>query len=177
MLFQGWGPLLRTIVVGVTAYALLVMFLRISGKRTLSKLNAFDLVVTVALGSTLSSILINQRVSLAQGALAIGLLIALQFTITWSSVRAPWLRRIMAGEPTMLLYRGMMLHAAMRRTRVSEEEIRAAARGRGFASLDDIGAIVLETDGSLSVMGNANAIDANQSTSLKGVHRPAMGNQ
>lgn len=55
MLFQGWPGLARTAVVGSMAYAGLVLFLRISGKRTLSKLNAFDLVVTVALGSTLAA--------------------------------------------------------------------------------------------------------------------------
>ena len=53
MLFQGWAGIGRTLLVGTLAYATLVLFLRISGKRTLSKLNAFDLVVTVALGSTL----------------------------------------------------------------------------------------------------------------------------
>ena len=51
--FQGWGGIARTLVVGVIAYAGLVLILRLSGKRTLSKLNAFDFVVTVAFGSTL----------------------------------------------------------------------------------------------------------------------------
>lgn len=48
MIFQDWEGVVRTILVGVLAYATLVIFLRISGKRTLAKLNAFDLVVTVA---------------------------------------------------------------------------------------------------------------------------------
>ena len=50
------------------AYAALVLFLRISGKRTLAKLNAFDLVVTVALGSTLSAIILQESIALAKGA-------------------------------------------------------------------------------------------------------------
>ena len=55
MLFQDWGGIVRTVVVGSLAYVTLVLFLRVSGKRTLAKLNAFDLVVTVALGSTLGN--------------------------------------------------------------------------------------------------------------------------
>ena len=56
--FNGWGNLLRVIVVGLLAYATLIFFLRISGNRTLSKMNAFDLIVTVALGSTLATVLL-----------------------------------------------------------------------------------------------------------------------
>ena len=70
-LYQGPEGILRTIIVGVLAYAALIIFLRISGKRTLSKLNAFDLVVTVALGSTLSSILVQKSIALAEGATAL----------------------------------------------------------------------------------------------------------
>ncbi|MCA9113241.1 MAG: hypothetical protein KDA52_25030, partial [Planctomycetaceae bacterium] len=65
MLFSGWDSLVRTLVVGVLAYVALVILLRISGKRTLSKLNAFDLVVTVALGSTLATVLLNRNIALA----------------------------------------------------------------------------------------------------------------
>lgn len=85
--FGGWGGLGRTLVVGALAYGALVFMLRISGKRTLSKMNAFDLVVTVALGSTLATVLLNRSVPLAEGVVALGLLIALQFGITWASVR------------------------------------------------------------------------------------------
>ena len=57
MFFDGWSGILRMLAVGVPAYAALVLLLRIGGKRTLAKLNAFDPAVTVALGSTLASAL------------------------------------------------------------------------------------------------------------------------
>ncbi|MEO6887893.1 MAG: DUF421 domain-containing protein, partial [Ktedonobacteraceae bacterium] len=59
MFFTTWATLLRTVVVGVLAYIALVVFVRISGKRTLSKMNAFDLIVTISLGSTLASALLS----------------------------------------------------------------------------------------------------------------------
>jgi uncharacterized membrane protein YcaP (DUF421 family) len=77
MLFDSWAGLGRVLVVGTLAYVALVLLLRISGKRTLTKLNAFDLVVTVALGSTLATVLLSKSVALAEGALALCLLISL----------------------------------------------------------------------------------------------------
>lgn len=144
--------LLRTLAVGIAAYAALVLMLRLSGKRTLSKLNAFDLVVTVALGSTLSSILLDKTVSLAQGVLAFATLIALQFVVTWSSIRYRPLRGIVTGEPTLVFFRGEYLPASLRRVRMTEAEIEASIRSAGVAALSDVEAVVLETDGSLSVV-------------------------
>lgn len=152
MFFSGWDSLLRTLVVGALSYVVLVVFLRLSGKRTLSKMNAFDLIVTVALGSTLATVLLTKDVTLADGVLALGLLIGLQFAVTWSSVRAQWVRQLVTGEPMMLLYRGQVLPAALRRARVTEAEVLAAVRSAGLASLADVEAVVLETDGSFSVV-------------------------
>lgn len=152
MLFDGWDSVLRTLVVGVLAYITLVVFLRISGKRTLSKLNAFDLVVTVALGSTLANVLLNNDVALADGVLAFALLISLQFIVTWSSVRVRWVRRLATGEPLLLLYRGQYLPLALRKARVTEDEVQAAIRSAGIGSLYKVQAVVLETDGSFSVV-------------------------
>jgi uncharacterized membrane protein YcaP (DUF421 family) len=169
MFFNGWESLFRTLVVGVLAYIALITFLRFSGKRTLSKMNAFDLVVTVALGSTLATVLLTKGVALAEGALAFAILIVLQFAVTWSSVRARWVRQIVTGEPLMLLYRGEFLAAALRHARVTEDEVRAAVRSAGLASMNEVEAVVLETDGSFSVVRP----DAREGgSSLEGVQRP-----
>lgn len=169
MLFNGWFALLRTTVVGILAYAALVVFLRLSGKRTLAKMNAFDLIVTVSLGSTLATIALSKDVALAQGLLALALLVALQFVITWSSVRWGWVRRTITGEPSLLLFRGEYLHAALRRARVTEEEIRAAVRSQGLPAIEGVEAVVLETDGSFSVIGRGNE---HSPSSLAGIEIP-----
>ncbi|MCA1798873.1 MAG: DUF421 domain-containing protein [Xanthomonadaceae bacterium] len=152
MFFQDWATLQRTLVVGVLAYVSLVLILRISGRRTLSKMNAFDFVVTVALGSTLATILLNREVALAEGVLAFAVLVSLQYLITWGSVRARWLRRLVTGEPVLLLYRGEYLQGALRRARVTEDEVRTALRSEGLGDAAQVGAVVLETDGSFSVV-------------------------
>jgi uncharacterized membrane protein YcaP (DUF421 family) len=150
--FNGWEGLLRTLIIGVLAYATLIIILRISGKRTLSKLNAFDLVVTVALGSTLATVLLNQSVALAEGAVAFAVLTSLQFLVTWSCVRSQTVRNFVKSEPTLLVYRGEMLEDAMRRERITRDELESAIRSARLHDFSEVDAIVLETDGSLSVV-------------------------
>ncbi len=166
--FDNWAVLFRTMVVGVLAYLGLVIILRVSGKRTLSRMNAFDLIVTVALGSTLASILVSKDVPLAQGMLAFSLLVGLQYIITWSSVRMQWVRRIVTGEPTLILHRGEFLSEALRRTRVNQDDVRAAIRAAGLPSPQDVEAVVLETDGSFSVV-RTSTVERTGSSSLTGV--------
>lgn len=150
--FDGWLGMLRVVVVGIAAYATLIFMLRISGKRTLSKMNAFDLVVTVALGSTLATVLLNASVPLLEGILALALLVHLQFAITWLSVRSDWFQNLIKSEPTLLVHEGRYLDAALRRQRVTREEIGAALRESGKTDISEVRSIVLETDGSMSVV-------------------------
>ena len=150
--FNGWSVLGRTLLIGVLAYVSLVFMLRVSGKRTLAKMNAFDLVVTVAIGSTLATIVLSKSVALAEGLLALALLIGMQFAISWSSTRMPWLRRVVTDEPRLLLRDGTMLDEALRDARVTREEVHAAVRSAGIGALGEVAAVVLETDGSFSVI-------------------------
>ncbi len=167
--FNSWGSLLRIVIIGVLAYATLVLFLRLSGNRTLSKMNAFDLIVTVALGSTLATVLLSKDVALVDGAVALALLISLQFIITWTSVRFRWVRRLVSGEPLMLLYQGEFLLTSLRQARVTQDEVLSAIRSSGLSDVTAVEAVVLETDGSLSVVKRQ--AESRQS-SLEGVRGP-----
>ncbi|MGE3539650.1 MAG: DUF421 domain-containing protein [Candidatus Tectimicrobiota bacterium] len=170
MFFDSVHGLVRVILVGVCAYLALVFLLRLSGKRTLSKMNAFDLVVTVALGSTLATILLTKDVALVEGVVALALLIGLQWVIAWLSVRAPWFRQVIKSEPTLLYYQGQHLEHAMRHERVAPDEIRAAVRSAGISDLAHVHAVVLETDGSFSVLRHSETTP--QQPSLAKVHGP-----
>jgi uncharacterized membrane protein YcaP (DUF421 family) len=153
MFFQNWQGIVRTLAVGVLAYACLVLFLRISGKRTLAKLNAFDLVVTVALGSTLSAILLQESVALAEGATALALLILLQFLVTFVSVRWSGFAKAMRSEPGLLARKGEFCDETMRRERITRDEVLSAVRANGGREIGDTSAVVLESDGTISVIG------------------------
>lgn len=152
MFFNDWETIWRTILIGILAYAGLVFVLRVSGKRTLSKMNAFDLVVTVALGSTLATILLTKKVALAEGITAFFILVLLQFIIAFMSVRFNIVRRVIKADPECLYYHGHYKHDVMKKKRVLTEEILQAARSNGISSMDQVEAVVLETDGSISVI-------------------------
>ena len=173
ILLGGWPSIARTVVVGAAAYVALVLLLRLSGKRTLSKFNAFDFVVTIAIGSVLATVLVSNDVALAQGLTAFGVLLGLQFLITWLSTRSARVRALVKGEPTLLVHRGEFLDAALRRERVTREEVHAAVRDAGSASLAGVYAAVLETDGTITVVREAPDMHP---TSLDGVRGyPAAG--
>ncbi|MFW5661821.1 MAG: DUF421 domain-containing protein [Oceanicaulis sp.] len=153
MFFDGWQDIWRVLVVGAAAYVGLVVILRITGKRILSKMNAFDLVVTVALGSTLASVILSKDVSVSEGLAAFLLLCGLQFVATFASTRSSRFQSLIKADPALVFHQGRFLHGPMRRERVTTEEIRAAARDSGYGSFDTVSAVVLETDGSFTVLG------------------------
>ena len=155
MFFDSWAGLGRVLLVGTLAYVALVAILRISGKRTLTKLNAFDLVVTVALGSTLATVLLSKDVAWAEGVLAMALLVLLQFVITWLSVRSSRFRELVKSEPTLILHQGQFLDGAMRAQRITRDEVLAALRSNGVADAAQAAAVVLETDGTIAVIKGA----------------------
>jgi len=159
MFFDSWESLLRTFIITVLAYFSLILMLRISGKRTLSKMNAFDFTVTVALGSTLAAVSLNKEIPLADGALALGLLISLQFLITWLSVRINFVKSIITSTPSLILYKGKMIASSLKRERITTEEVWAKAREKGYSSLEDIDAMILETTGEITVVANIDSDD------------------
>jgi len=149
--YNDWESVVRTLIIGVAAYVALIVGLRISGNRTLSKMNAFDFVVTIALGSTLATILLSKQTALAEGIVALALLITLQYLVTWSSARASWVKRVVTGEPRLIFHDGQFLWSEMKRRRITKEEVLSAIRSAGYADVTNVGSVILETDGSCSV--------------------------
>lgn len=150
--YTDWKPLLRIFIITVVAYPAIIVLLRVSGKRTLSKMNAFDFIVTVALGSIFASVILTKSISIAEGILAFSLLILLQYGITFLSSRSQSVSDLVKSAPVLMAYRGNLIKANMLKERIDEDEIWGVLRKSGNATLEDIDAVVLETDGSLSVI-------------------------
>jgi len=164
MWFDTWSDVFRVLLVGVASYAALVVFIRVSGKRALAQLNAFDFVVTVALGSTLATILLSSDVSYVEGAIALALLLALQVIVAFLAARWRRVRRLTTASPTVLLKSGHFDDDALRRTRLSRADVRQAVRQAGVGDLSRIAVVVLESNGGLSVItsdgwGDGSALD------------------
>tara|TARA_B100001057_G_scaffold486742_1_gene568382 strand:+ start:196 stop:741 length:546 start_codon:yes stop_codon:yes gene_type:complete len=157
MWFDTWSDLWRVLIITVAIYTTLILILRGVGKRSLGKLNIFDLVVTVALGSTLASIMLSKDVSYAEGALAFAVLCGLQWFVAWLSLRARWFKRLIRSEPRLLFSDGKFLDKAMRDERILRQEVHAEIRNHGFGDDEDIAAVILETDGTFSVIARDKA--------------------
>ena len=166
MFFDGWEDVVRIIIIAISSYIGVVVLLRISGKRTLSKWNSFDFIVTIALGSVLASLILSKDVSLSEGITALAVLIFLQFIVTKISVHSKFMRDVVKGEPTLLLLEGEFIEKALLKTRVTESEVLATIRASGIGAIEDVGAVVLETDGSFTVIQKSSM---NSRTALRDV--------
>lgn len=153
MLLGNVMGLIRVVLISVAAYSALVLVVRLAGKRSLAKLNAFDLVVTVALGSTLATVLLTKDVALAEGVLAFIMLAGLQYAVARASVRWDWFKRLVRAEPRLLVEDGRFLDNAIQAERITTGEVEQAIRNRGIGRVEEVAAVVLETDGSFSVIG------------------------
>lgn len=164
LLFDNWENLWHIAVCAALSYLTLFAFVRISGKRTLTKMNAFDFVVTVTLGSTLSSMILA-KVALADGAVALIVIIALQYLLAYGAKKSKKLEKIINCEPTLLFYNGKFLEDAMTKEVITEEEIIAEIRKYRLERIDDVRAVVMELNGDITVVKKSEVL-AGMKTSL-----------
>lgn len=166
MWFDSWSDIIRVLLVGTAAYGSLVLVLRLSGKRTLSQLSAFDFIVTVALGSTLATILLSSDVSWAEGVTALVLLAGLQWVVAAVTARWPASRTVTTAQPRLVASSGRIDEDALIASRLTRADIEQAVRSSGSGSLSTIAAVVLESNGTLSVIRREQLGDATALGSL-----------
>ncbi len=133
-------------------YLFLIALHRLIGKRTASQMNNFDWIVTVAMGAITGSTILSEGIALVEGLAAVTVLLFLQFCVTRASVQWRWFGEAVEARARLLYYSGEFLENSMKDERVTKREIRAAARGGGNRTMDDVAAVVLEADGTLSVL-------------------------
>lgn len=152
MLFDNWQSILKIITAGIVGYTGLIFLLRITGKRTLSQLNVFDFVITVALGSAFANFLLSKDVTIADGLTGLAVLIFLQYIVSFYTVRSKSFRKLIKSQPVLLYHKGDIINDRLKEERFSREELLQAIRNEGYGSLDEIEAIILETNGKLSIL-------------------------
>ncbi|MFC7678900.1 DUF421 domain-containing protein [Paenibacillus sp. GCM10028914] len=167
MFFNTWSDLFRIIIIGIISYISLILMVRLSGKRTLSQMNAYDFTVSVALGSILSTVILNKQISLSEGLTALALLIGMQFLLAKLSLHRPWFRGMLTADPQLLYYKGVYINSAMKKTRINKEDIYQTARNQGFETMDEVSSVVLESNGKLSIISSSNESRADLIDHLK----------
>jgi uncharacterized membrane protein YcaP (DUF421 family) len=166
LFFDGWYNVGRAAALSLLGFVALIAILRLSGKRTLSKLNVFDFVFVVAVGSIFGGSIIEKDVTLLEGLAAVTTLVVFQAVLAELAARSDSFEQLINGEPALLLSRGQFLRRTMKKERITEEEVRAAIRQQGVSRIEDVDAVVLENDGTLTVAwtekkpGESSLVDA-----------------
>jgi uncharacterized membrane protein YcaP (DUF421 family) len=134
----------------LSVYLAVIVATRIVGLRSFSKMSAFDFAMTVAIGSIIASVATG-GVGIVEGLLAIASLYALQFGVAWLRQRTE-VMGIVDNRPLLLMHGTTILHDHLRRSRITESDLRAKLREAGILRFDQVHAVVLETTGDVSVL-------------------------
>ena len=136
----------------VAIYASVILYTRLSGLRSFSKMSAFDFTMTIAVGSLIASTLVLETPSLLEGMLGVGMLFLLQFVVAWLRPRFAWVGQLVDNDPLLLMLDGEILHENLRKARITEEDLRAKLREANAHAFRQVRAVVLETTGDISVL-------------------------
>lgn len=138
----------------VAALAMLLTLtavVRMAGVRSLSKMMSFDFAVTVSLGSVLASI-VTLSTPLLNGMLAVAALLAMQALLSWIRRRSGSARRAADNAPVLLMDGAGLIEQHLRQVRMTPHDVYAQVRMAGISSVDEVGAVILETTGDVSVL-------------------------
>jgi uncharacterized membrane protein YcaP (DUF421 family) len=142
------GIIIRTIVV----YIVILVGLRLSGKREIGQMTVFDLVVLLLIANAVQNAMVGPDTSLIGGVLAAAVLLGANALVARLRLRWPRLRRWVEGTPTLLVLHGEVIPAHMRREEIDEETLLEALREHGVGEISGVEMAVLEIDGSISVV-------------------------
>ena len=137
---------LRTVVV----FAFLMVLTRVIGRRELSSLEPFDLILLIVLGDAVQQGLTQDDYSLTGAVVVVGTLALLQVATSWVEYHFPRSRPLLVGEPLIMLEDGKPIERNLKRERLTVEEIAESARLHQIGSLDELRWVVLERNGELS---------------------------
>ena len=172
MFFNNWQTLGETFILAALAYIGVVLFLRLSGKRTLAQMDAFDLAVTVAVGSILATIILDEKVVLVQGLTAVLTLVIMQVIASWLAIKSDTMQKIIKADPQLLFYKGKYCEETLKKNRILKEEILHAARSSSISSMDEVDVAILEPDGSVSLVEKAEKSRQSTLSGVKGIQEP-----
>lgn len=166
--FGSWNDLIDTAVGAVLFYVLIVVMVRLAGKRSTSQLNNFDWIINITVGSLAASGILLDTVPALRAAIAIAIITILQMILTWGVRNFEPASRLVRARPTMLTHKGAFLENAMRETRISEDEIRSILREHGMTDKNEANWVILETDGRMTVIPRKD-ISLNRADAMQGV--------
>ncbi|MGB6230288.1 MAG: YetF domain-containing protein [Litorimonas sp.] len=145
-------PLIARVLIATSlTYFFVILLMRISGKRTVARMNSFDWILNVAMGSLAASAILTPE-DLPASLLGMATMVGLQWLLTRLTFRYPAFSKWIKEEPALVVSNGVMDRRAMSRARINEDEIMGEVRKAGLTSIDRVGAMTFEPSGAVSVI-------------------------
>ncbi len=156
--------LIRTLIIFTFAF----IMLRLLGKRQLSQLTFVDLLIIIALGSAVGDVMIYTEnvVKLINSIIAVGFTAMMVMVLNKIILKHPNIGRLIEGRSTILIKKGKILHDALAKESMNEEELWSELRGRGIRRLSDLDKVVLEPTGKLSIWRKRHSVNVNSKINL-----------
>jgi uncharacterized membrane protein YcaP (DUF421 family) len=152
VVFPGLNVLLQIVLRTGVIYLLVLVGVRLSGKREVGQMTPFDLTLLLLLSNSVQNAMTGPDTSLLGGAVAASTLLILNYLVANVSGGNRHLRRLIEGQPSLLVHDGKPIEEHMAREHVSMDELHRALREHGINSCDQVALAVLEVDGSISCL-------------------------
>lgn len=152
--WDGWDPIVHTLLTVTVGYLALLLLLRVSGPRTTAAMTPLDLIIAVTIGSAFGRTVTAVDVPLAQMLVTLLMLVLLHWILAWFRGRSPKMRRFVDSQPVLVYYQGDYQLGAMRKHQLVQDDVHTAARQSGYGSMDEVEAVILQQDGTLGMIAS-----------------------
>ncbi len=151
-MLTNWHTLLEIVLRTTVVYVLVLLGIRLTGKREVGQMTPFDLTLLLLLSNSVQNAMTGSDTSLAGGAVAALVLLILNYALAEVSGMNRRFRKLIQGSPTLLIHNGECITAHIAKEHISMDELNRALREHGVNSVEDVSLAVLEVDGAISVL-------------------------
>ncbi len=140
-------------------YGALILFTRLGGLRSFSKLSSFDFAITVSFGTVFAAGILTDNPPLFRALFALGLIYALQFVVAWLRIHSDWASSFVDNSPILVMRDGSILDENLAEARVTKDDLRSKLRDANVLQWDQVRAVIVETTGDISVLHSSSEDD------------------
>jgi uncharacterized membrane protein YcaP (DUF421 family) len=151
-IFTSWQTVFMALISTIGIYIVLIVFTRISGLRSFSKMSSFDFAITVAIGSVLASTILFRPPSLVHATVAMGSLFGIQMLVAYFRGNSAIMRKLVDNEPLLLMKNTEIIEENLKRAKVTHSDLRAKLREANVTKMTQVQAVVMESTGDIAVL-------------------------
>ena len=148
------NPYIHIIISTTGVYLFIILALRILGKTELAQLSITDLIFVLLISNAVQNAMVGADTSLGGGILAASVLFVINFIFKKLKYKFPKLRKVLEGEPVILIHNGKIIESNCQKNNISKEELLQAIREHGSNTIEEVDSLILESDGNISVVSN-----------------------